>query len=73
MQFAGKRWNIYLHSKREGRKHTAFPQIKSKRIFAIRFATCSIIRDPPASGSFLMIFHNRVAASQLIRSGLYHS
>ena len=44
-----------------------------KRIFAIRFATCRIIRDPPASGSFLMIFHNRVAASQLIRSGLYHS
>ena len=32
-----------------------------------------IIRNPPASGSFLMIFHNRVAASQLIRSGLYHS
>ena len=30
----------------------------SKRIFAIRFATCRIIRDPPASGSFLMIFHN---------------
>ena len=47
--------------------------VESKRIFTIRFATCRIIRDPPASGSFLMIFHNRAAASQLIRSCLYHS
>lgn len=27
MQFAGKWWNTYLRSKKEGRKHTAFPQI----------------------------------------------
>ena len=44
-----------------------------KRIFAIRYVTCRITRDPPASGSLLMICHNRIAASQLIRSGLYHS
>ena len=45
----------------------------SKRIFAIRFATCRITRNLPASGPLLMICHNRIAASQLIRSGLYHS
>ena len=43
------------------------------RIFAIRFATCRITRNLPASGPLLMICHNRIAASQLIRSGLYHS
>ena len=30
-----------------------------KRTFAIRFATCKIIRNPPASGPPLMIFHER--------------
>ena len=50
-----------------------FQHIKVKRIFAIRYATCRITRNPPASGPLLMICHNRIAASQLIRSGLYHS
>ena len=47
--------------------------IESKRIFAIRFATCRITRNLPASGPLLMICHNRVAASQLIRRSLHSS
>ena len=39
---------------------------ESKRIFAIRFATCRITRNLPQAGPH-MICHNRIAASQLIR------
>ena len=39
--------------------------IRVKRIFAIRFATCRIIRNPPASGSLLMICHNRMLLRSL--------
>ena len=39
--------------------------IRVKRIFATRFATCRIIRNPPASGSLLMICHNRMLLRSL--------
>ena len=51
----------------------AISYCKVKRIFTIHLAACRITRNLPASGSLLMICHNRIAASQLIRSGLYHS
>ena len=41
--------------------------IESKRIFAIRFATCRITRNLPASGPLLMICHNRMLLRSLIR------
>lgn len=46
---------------------------KSKRTFAIRFATWRIIRNPPASGFTACHYMNRIAASlrDSVKNGWY--
>ena len=43
---------------------------ESKRIFAIRFATCRITRNLPASGPLLMICHNRMLLRSLKKASV---